>query len=83
MNEEKETYIQHWKEQAKDQSRLQSYLKLRVQSGWLSGLSQEYNSQTFTDELKTEWPPAGHRKEDDIKRRGYLKNESVMNVDLD
>ncbi len=28
MNEEKETYIQLWKEQAKDQSRLQCYLKL-------------------------------------------------------
>ncbi len=28
MNEEKETYIQHWKEQTKDQSRLQCYLKL-------------------------------------------------------
>ncbi len=28
MNEEKETYIQHWKKQTKDQSRLQCYLKL-------------------------------------------------------
>ncbi len=28
INEQKETYIQHWKEQTKDQSRLQCYLKL-------------------------------------------------------
>ncbi len=28
MNEEKKTYIQHWKKQTKDQSRLQCYLKL-------------------------------------------------------
>ncbi|KAI2667006.1 Receptor-interacting serine/threonine-protein kinase 3 [Labeo rohita] len=32
-NEEKETYIQHWKEQTKDQSRLQCYLKLNREYG--------------------------------------------------
>ncbi|KAI2649186.1 Mevalonyl-coenzyme A hydratase sidH [Labeo rohita] len=33
MNEEKETYIQHWKEQTKEQSRLQCYLKLNREYG--------------------------------------------------
>lgn len=36
MNEEKETYIQYWKEQTKEQSRLQCYLKLNREYSMLS-----------------------------------------------
>ncbi len=52
MNEEKETYLQHWKKtnQRPKSSPMLSETQQRVQSG----LSQEYNSQTFTEEVQTE-----------------------------
>ncbi len=82
MNEERgDIPLQHWKEQTKDQSRLQCYLKLNRE---YSLVSVRYNSHRH---LLRKYRLSDHQltiERDDIKRPGYLKkSESVTNVDLD
>ncbi len=58
MNEEKETYIQHWKEQAKDQSRpMLSETQQRVQSDYLVSVRIITHRH-----LLMKYRPTGHRK---------------------